>query len=155
VAVARTSGRGVAGVVGEVRGTDMELVEVKAGADPAGGGPSTWRRSRGEEDSTRGAAATRRGTPDHVSARMVGRRGARGRGEARGGDVGPGGWPEAAGGIAVFTAESGRRQLWVVARRWRPVVRRRGRDAEAVDDLTGGTVRRGAAARKGSGALWR
>jgi hypothetical protein len=69
VAAARTSGRGVAGVVGEVCGTDGELVEVEAGADPVGGGPSMWRRSRGKEDSTRGATATRRGTPDHGSAR--------------------------------------------------------------------------------------
>jgi hypothetical protein len=56
VAAARTSGRGVARVVGEVHGTDAELIEVEARADPAGGGPSAWRRSRGEEDSTCGVA---------------------------------------------------------------------------------------------------
>jgi hypothetical protein len=54
-------------VVGEVHGTDTELVEVEAGAGLAGGGPSVWRRSRGEEDSTRGMVTTRRGTPDHGS----------------------------------------------------------------------------------------
>jgi hypothetical protein len=37
---AQTSGRGVTGMVGEVRGTDAELVEVEAATDPAGGGPS-------------------------------------------------------------------------------------------------------------------
>jgi hypothetical protein len=55
-------------VVGEVHGTDTELVEVEAGAGLAGGGPSVWRHSRGEEDSTRGMVTTRRGTPDHGSA---------------------------------------------------------------------------------------
>jgi hypothetical protein len=45
VVAARTSGRGVAGVVGQVRGTDVELEVVKAGADPIGGEPSAWRRS--------------------------------------------------------------------------------------------------------------
>jgi hypothetical protein len=58
VAAAWTSGRGVAGVVREVRGTDAELVEVEAGADPARGGPSASRRSRGKEDSTRGGDST-------------------------------------------------------------------------------------------------
>jgi hypothetical protein len=38
VAAARTSGRGVAGMVVEVRRTDTELVEVKARADRTGGG---------------------------------------------------------------------------------------------------------------------
>jgi hypothetical protein len=47
---------------------------------------------------------------------MVGRRGAHGRGEARGSDVGPRGLPEAAGGVEVFTAESGRHRLRA---RWR------------------------------------
>jgi hypothetical protein len=40
VVTAQTSGRGVTGMVGEVRGTDAELVEVEAATDPAGGGPS-------------------------------------------------------------------------------------------------------------------
>jgi hypothetical protein len=66
VAAARTSGRGVTGVVGEVRGTDVEL---EAGAESAEGGPSACRCCRGEEDLTRGAAVTWRGTPDHRSAR--------------------------------------------------------------------------------------
>jgi hypothetical protein len=39
------------------------------GANPARGGPSTGRRSHGEEDRTRDAAATQRGTPDHGSVR--------------------------------------------------------------------------------------
>jgi hypothetical protein len=69
VAAARASGRGVTGVVGEVRGTDVELEEVEAGVESAEGGPSAWRRCRGEEDRTRGAAVTWRGTPDHGSAR--------------------------------------------------------------------------------------
>jgi hypothetical protein len=69
MAVAWTSGQRVAGVVKEMHGTDAELVEVKAGADTAEGGPSAWRHSRGEEDSTRGAAVTWRGTPDHSSMR--------------------------------------------------------------------------------------
>jgi hypothetical protein len=46
VAVARTSGRGVTRVVGEVRGTDVELEEVNAGAEPVEGGPSAWTRCR-------------------------------------------------------------------------------------------------------------
>jgi hypothetical protein len=69
VAAAQASGRGVAGVVREVRGTDVELEEVEAGADSAEGGPSTWRRSCDKEDRTCGTVATRRGTPDHGSAR--------------------------------------------------------------------------------------
>jgi hypothetical protein len=60
---------GGAGAVDEVCGTDAELVEVEAGADPAGGSPSMERRSRGEEDHTHGVVATRRGTLDHGSAR--------------------------------------------------------------------------------------
>jgi hypothetical protein len=68
VVAARTSGRGVTGVVREVRGTDVELKEVEVGAEPAEGGPSAWRRCRGEEDRTRGATVTWRGTPDHGSA---------------------------------------------------------------------------------------
>jgi hypothetical protein len=51
--------------------------------------------------------APMRGVARWPSARMVGRRGAHGRGKARGGDVGPRGRPEVAGGIEVFTAESG------------------------------------------------
>jgi hypothetical protein len=69
VAAARTSDRGVTGVVGEVRGTDVELEEVEGGVEPAEGGPSAWRRCRGEEDRTRGTTVTWRGTPDHGSAR--------------------------------------------------------------------------------------
>jgi hypothetical protein len=46
------------------------------------------------------------------SAWMVGRRGARGQGEAHGGDVRPDGRSEAAGGVEVFTVESVRRRLW-------------------------------------------
>jgi hypothetical protein len=69
VAAARTSGRGVTGVVGEVSGTDVELEEVEAGAESAEGGPSAWRHCHGEEDRTRGATVTWRGTPDHGSAR--------------------------------------------------------------------------------------
>jgi hypothetical protein len=42
---------------------------------------------------------------------LVGRHGVRGRGKARGGDVGLGGQPEAAGGVGVLTEERGRRQL--------------------------------------------
>jgi hypothetical protein len=68
VEAARTSDRGVTGVVGEVHGTDAELMEVEAGAGLAGGGPSVWSRSRGEEDGTHGMATTWRGTPDHGSA---------------------------------------------------------------------------------------
>jgi hypothetical protein len=56
-------------VVREVRRTDAKLMEVEAGADLTRGRPSAWRRSRGEEDSTRGTTVTRRGTPDHGSAR--------------------------------------------------------------------------------------
>jgi hypothetical protein len=69
VAAARTSDRGVTGVVGEVRGTDVELEEVEGGVEPAEGGPSAWRRCRGEEDPTRDAAVTWRGTLDHGSTR--------------------------------------------------------------------------------------
>jgi hypothetical protein len=58
--------------------------------------------------------APMRGAAWWSSAWMVGRHGARGRGEARGGDVGPGWRPEATGGVEVFTAESGRR--WLRAR---------------------------------------
>jgi hypothetical protein len=49
-------------VFGEERGTDAELMEVKAGADPAGVGPSAWRRSRGDEERTRGTTVTQCGT---------------------------------------------------------------------------------------------
>jgi hypothetical protein len=56
-------------VVGEERGTDVELEEVEARAEPAEGRPSAWRRCRGEEDHMRGAMVTWRGTPDHGSAR--------------------------------------------------------------------------------------
>jgi hypothetical protein len=67
VAAARTSGRGVTGVVGEVRGTDVELEEVKAGAEPAEGEPSAWSAVAAKK--TARAAVTWRGTPDHGSAR--------------------------------------------------------------------------------------
>jgi hypothetical protein len=59
----------------------------------------------------RSSRALMRGAARWPLARMVGRRVARGRGKAHGGDVGPGGRPEAVGGVEVFTEESGRRQL--------------------------------------------
>jgi hypothetical protein len=59
----------------------------------------------------RSSRALMRGAARWPSARMVDRRGACGRGKAHGGDVGPGGRPKAAGGIEVFTEESGRRRL--------------------------------------------
>jgi hypothetical protein len=55
--------------------------------------------------------APMRGVARWPSTRMVGRRGAHGRGKARGYDVGPRGRPEVAGGVEVFTVESGRRRL--------------------------------------------
>jgi hypothetical protein len=63
----------------------------------------------------RSRRALMRGAARWSSVRMVGRRGAHGRGKARGGDVRPRGQPEVAGGVEVFTVESGRRPLRVVS----------------------------------------
>jgi hypothetical protein len=54
------------------------------------------------------------------SARMLGRRGAHGRGKARGGNVGPRGRLEAVGGVEVFTMESGQRRLLSCSERCSP-----------------------------------
>jgi hypothetical protein len=75
-------------------------------------GQETHRTGRSTTVCVDRVGALMRGAARWPSVRMVGQRGARGQGEAHGGDVRLEGRPEVAGGVEVFTVESGRRQLW-------------------------------------------